>query len=86
MLPATYAANISQSPACSIDRLSLAKVENVVKPPHSPVVRSRHHGLAVDDHLENTPYSTPISRHPSTLTMKVCTGKPTRGRDRKDTA
>ena len=63
-------------PPCSICMLSLAKVEKVVKPPHMPVVRSRHQGCEVELYRLNRAKSTPMAKHPKRLTINVPQGKP----------
>jgi hypothetical protein len=54
----------------------LAKVEKVVKPPHKPVVRSRHQGWEVELYRPNKAYSNPMTKHPKRLTISVPHGKP----------
>ena len=58
-------------PFCSIARLSLAKVEKVVKPPQKPVVNRRHQLLSVVENLAKMPYNSPIMKHPNRLTVRV---------------
>ena len=65
-----------QWPFWSIWMLSLAKVEKVVKPPHMPVVRSRHQGCEVELYRLNKAKSTPMAKHPKRLTINVPHGKP----------
>ena len=62
-------------PFWSIWRLSLAKVEKVVNPPHKPVVRSRHQGCEVEQNRLNKAKITPIRKHPTRLTINVPHGK-----------
>jgi hypothetical protein len=54
----------------------LAKVEKVVKPPHKPVVRSRHQGWEVVLYRLNKAKSNPMRKHPMRLTINVPHGKP----------
>ena len=63
-------------PFWSICRLSLEKVEKVVKPPHNPVVRNRHHGCEVELNRPNKAKITPIRKHPTRFTAKVPQGNP----------
>ena len=56
--------------------LSLANVENVVKPPHKPVVSNRHQGLFVEPYLPNSANSTPMAKHPARFTANVPQGDP----------
>ena len=58
-------------PFWSIARLSLAKVEKVVKPPHRPVVNRRHQLLSVVENFAKMPYNSPIRKHPNRLTVRV---------------
>ena len=73
-LTATYPIKPHVFPVWSILRLSLAKVENVVKPPHSPVVSKRHQLLSVVENLEKSPYSRPMRKQPARLTARVPQG------------
>lgn len=75
-LEATYPMNPHVFPVWSILRLSLAKVEKVVKPPQTPVVISKHQLLTVSENLENRPYNNPIKRQPRRLTERVPQGNP----------
>lgn len=56
--------------------LSWAKVEKVVKPPHSPVVSSRHHELYAVPDLWNRANRIPKMKHPKTFTVSVPQGNP----------
>lgn len=55
---------------------SLEKVENVVKPPHSPTVRSRPQDVVSVALRLSSPHSRPIIRHPARFTASVAHGKP----------
>lgn len=57
-------------------RPSFEKVENVVKPPQNPTMRSREN--AGDKFWKRlvTPHRSPINRHPATLAVNVPHGKP----------
>ena len=74
-LTVTYPIKPHVFPVWSILRLSLAKVEKVVNPPQSPVVRSKHHELSVVENLAKSPYSSPMKKQPMRLTVKVPQGK-----------
>lgn len=52
----------------------MLKVENVVKPPHKPVIKSHFNELS-RLFFVNIPTKKPIIKHPKTLTMKVAKGK-----------
>ena len=51
--------------------LSLTNVENVVNPPHSPMVRNKRRSGFIRLPRSKIPYSRPIARQPSTLTASV---------------
>ena len=55
---------------------SLEKVENVVKPPHSPTVRNRPQDVVSVALRLSNPHSRPIIRHPNRFTARVAHGKP----------
>ena len=68
-------ADVSQSPLAPSVHMSLAKVENVVKPPQNPVINS---AFSLADSMfpfSSSPNSNPIMKHPTTLTMNVPNGK-----------
>ena len=50
------------------------KVENVVNPPHSPMVRNKRRSGFIRLPRSKIPYSRPIARQPSTLTASVPNG------------
>ena len=56
--------------------LSFAKVEKVVKPPHSPVVSNRYHELCVMPDLWNKENNAPNTRHPKKFIVNVAHGNP----------
>lgn len=58
-------------PLWSSCMLSWAKVEKVVKPPHTPVVSSRHRLLFSEPFLANSANNTPKTKQPTTLTASV---------------
>ena len=55
---------------------SLEKVENVVKPPHSPTVRNRPQDVVSVALRLSSPHSRPIIRHPNRFTASVAHGNP----------
>ena len=63
-------------PLWSSCMLSWAKVEKVVKPPHTPVVSSMHRLLFVEPFLANRANNTPKTKQPTTLTASVPHGNP----------
>ena len=72
-LAPTYRAICKTSPAFIIPNDSLAKVLKVVKPPQKPVTSSNF--ISGDSRpLLTKPTNSPISREPSTLTVKVPQG------------
>lgn len=54
--------------------LSLANAENVVKPPHSPVVSSNDIELDDAPRRLKMPQNIPMVKHPIRLTIIVCQG------------
>ena len=54
--------------------LSLANAENVVKPPHSPVVSSNDIELDDAPRRLKMPQNIPMAKHPIRLTIIVCQG------------
>jgi hypothetical protein len=71
MLVNTYNVKLTTLPLCNICRLSLAKVENVVKPPQNPIVSSKCHDVFVKPYLLNRANITPKIKHPSRLTVNI---------------
>ena len=71
MLAQIYAVKPQMFPFWIIDRLSFAKVENVVKPPHSPVMSSRNQLLLVVRYRESKAYINPIRKQPARFTVRV---------------
>lgn len=68
-------------PLCSIWNASFAKVENVVNPPHSPVVSNKHIEFVCWPCLENIPNSKPKMKLPNIFINNVPHGNPCPQRD-----
>ncbi|MCM1178583.1 MAG: hypothetical protein NC335_12720 [Bacteroides sp.] len=75
-LAATYPANPQRLPDWTSPRLSFEKVENVVKPPQSPVARKICQQLPFAEYLAKTPETRPIIKHPARFTVNVPQGNP----------
>ena len=56
------------------DRLSFMNVENVVRPPQKPVVKSKRAWGESHDNVDGRLEKKPISKQPNRLTMKVPKG------------
>lgn len=74
-LRAAYRAAVSKAPPRSSAKFSLQKVEKVVKPPQKPTVRNSFRPSPSPSRRAARPHTSPINRHPTTFTAKVCSGK-----------
>lgn len=68
-------ASVTKSSFLAIVELSCINVENVVKPPQSPVVSINF--MDGDNHapVASMPERNPMTKHPNTLTVSVPKGK-----------
>jgi len=77
-LRAVYMANWKILPSRSNARFSLAKVENVVKPPQKPTVRNILRPVSAIFPRSERPKINPIRKQPAIFTTKVPKGKAVR--------
>ena len=69
-----YNKKFKTSPSLRSARFSLAKVENVVKPPQKPTARNIFHPGVKSELLSEKPKIKPIRKQPEIFTTKVPNG------------
>jgi hypothetical protein len=73
LLP-VYRKKLKNSLSLSMAIFSAAKAENVVNPPQNPTVKNNRHSVLIKLPFSAIPYTSPINRHPNTLTTNVPKG------------
>lgn len=74
-LPQAYSAPVAYLPRSSSVRVSSENAENVVKPPHTPVLRNSTALSDMPGHTVAASNTAPMSTAPAKLMMNVMSGK-----------
>ncbi len=69
-----YRIKVPTFPLCISLMFSSAKVENVVNPPHIPVIKNSLHSFVNQLYFNDSAYSSPTKKHPEIFIRKVDSG------------